>query len=174
MKRPCWGALKFKLTTPSPLRFLDTLYAREVVDGKGTSGRVESELEGTMRERVRLQALYLLNIALQHYRFLTYRPALLALSAYLLSSASLRTPQHPAHHTLTTTTPALYHCTGAELLDCQQALYDAWLGMALGEGVVGGGGVVGGRYRAVERKFGREKYGGVNRLPLVRPTVWSG
>ena len=164
------GALKFKLTTPSPLRFLDTLYAREVMDGKD---RKESEVEAALREQVRLQSLYLLNISLQHYRFLAFRPALLALSAFLLSSASIRSPTHSAHLTLLYASPKLYECTYIELQECQLALYEAWLSIRLAEGVEEDG-VMGAKYRAVERKFGREKYGGVNRLPLVRPTAWSG
>jgi len=164
------STLNFKLTTPSPLRFLDTLYAREVMEGKDKG---EGEVDAALRERVRLQSLYLLNIALQHYRFLTFRPALLALSAFVLSSASVRSPTHPAHLQLMSLCPSLYECSHAELLECELQLYEAWLSMALAEGAEEQG-VTGAKYRAVERKFTREKYGGVNRLPLVRPTAWSG
>ena len=164
------NALSFRLTAPSPLRFLDTLYAREVMDGQE---KHESDVEAALRERVRLQSLYLLNISLQHYRFLAFRPALLALSAFALSSASIRSASHPAHIALLALCPPLYGCTDAELLDCEQQLYDAWLSMALAEGAEQQG-VVGARYRAVERKFTRDKYCGVNRLPLLRPTAWCG
>ena len=164
------SALSFKLTAPSPLRFLDTLYAREVIEGRD---KHESDVEAALREQVRLQSLYLLNIALQHYRFLAFRPSLLALSAFLLSSASVRSSAHPAHLQLLSLCPPLYQCSQAELVECEQQLYDAWLSMALAEGAEQQG-VSGAKYRAVERKFTREKYCGVNRLPLLRPTSWSG
>ena len=161
------NALSFKLTTPSPLRFLDTLYAREVIEGRD---KKESEVEAALRERVRLQSSYLLHLSLQYYRFLAFRPALLALSAFVLSSASIRSPSHPAHLQLLSLCPSLYECSQAELLECEQQLYEAWLSMALAEGEEDQG-VMGAKYRAVERKFTKDRYCGVHRLPLRRPTA---
>ena len=97
--------------------------------------------------------MYLLNLSLQHYRFIAYRPALLALSAFVLSSASIRSTGHPAHIQLMSLCPSLYECSHTELLECELQLYEAWLSMALVEGAEQHGSHRCAKYRAVERKF---------------------
>jgi len=106
-------ALKFRLTSPTPIPFLRRYL-------KASSAP----------QSVACIALFLIELALLHYPFLRFRPSTIAISAVSLALQSFAAPAW---------TPTMAHHAGvpyAEIHECVAALHEAWKAFAAGGGSV--------------------------------------
>ena len=149
------NALHFELTSPSPLRFVECMEAHERVKGLGGEG-------------VKELSVYMLHVTLQHYHFLHYRPALLALACWVLAGRTMK--GEGAAGEWRRAGQVSFRCEDMELTQCMEAVWESWRQMNLTAGEVGEGGLVGSKFRAVERRFSEERGGGrVASVVVIRP-----
>ena len=161
MEATVLNVLHFELTSPSPLRFVECMEAQE----RTRSGAGEGVGDGGLAKEL---AVFLLHITLQSYRFLHYRPALLALACWLLAARTMR--GEVAALEWRRAGQAAYRCEEGEVTQCMEAVWESWRQMNLREGEEGELGLVGSKYRAVERRFSKDKGSRVAHVQVVRPT----
>ena len=165
MEAAMLNALRFELTSPSPLRFVECMDSQERL--RQSAGDAAAQRAAVGADGVKELSVFLLHITLQHYHFLCFRPALMALSAWLLAVRTLRGAE--AARAWTVRGLEAFLCEEAELRICMEQVWEVWHRISLPEGEEGERGVQSSQYRAVQRKFSRDRYGQVVKVVVRRP-----
>lgn len=171
------NSLNFQLTQVTSLRFLQRFMNTPNVDFM-IQARQNQQLQPM------LLGQYLLELTLQFVKFLEYRPSTLAASVVYIVANHVHASMADSNAAATGGTATPYEWSASMALETQHSLadlqpciadvYTHWHNLsetaaqAMAAGTVASGGP-GNKCLAIFRKYGKERYGMVNQIPIRRP-----